>query len=194
MARLPLDVRQALERQAPKELRRSFEKDFKKKFKDIKDEMIKEFMSDPVTVEILDGPSAPNISGTLGGISNLFAFIGFNSGDKPIAPILQSLENIQFTYNKEIRKKGIGVEFDVSLPTAQDIFAITPLPWAIGRSWAEGIERGLSGLGFLLRKDGGRSGAAVQSRVNKVRSGRFQNRPYISALIKKYKKRFEQLK
>ncbi len=194
MARLPLDVRQALERQAPKELRRSFEKDFKKKFKDIKDEMIKEFMSDPVTVEILDGPSATNISGTLGGISNLFAFIGFNSGDKPIAPILQSLENIQFTYNKEIRKKGIGVEFDVSLPTAQDIFAITPLPWAIGRSWAEGIERGLSGLGFLLRKDGGRSGAAVQSRVNKVRSGRFQNRPYISALIKKYKKRFEQLK
>ena len=194
MARLPLDVRQALERQAPKELRRSFEKDFKKKFKDIKDEMIKEFMSDPVTVEILDGPSATNISGTLGGISNLFAFIGFNSGDKPIAPILQSLENIQFTYNKEIRKKGIGVEFDVSLPTAQDIFAITPLPWAIGRSWAEGIERGLSGLGFLLRKDGGRSGAAVQSRVNKVRRGRFQNRPYISALIKKYKKRFEQLK
>ena len=194
MARLPLDVRQALERQAPKELRRSFEKDFKKKFKDIKDEMIKEFMSDPVTVEILDGPSATNISGTLGGISNLFAFIGFNSGDKPIAPILQSLEYIQFTYNKEIRKKGIGVEFDVSLPTAQDIFAITPLPWAIGRSWAEGIERGLSGLGFLLRKDGGRSGAAVQSRVNKVRSGRFQNRPYISALIKKYKKRFEQLK
>ena len=194
MSRLPLDVRQALERQAPKELRRSFEKDFKKKFKDIKDEMIKEFMSDPVTVEILDGPSATNISGTLGGISNLFAFIGFNSGDKPIAPILQSLENIQFTYNKEIRKKGIGVEFDVSLPTAQDIFAITPLPWAIGRSWAEGIERGLSGLGFLLRKDGGRSGAAVQSRVNKVRSGRFQNSPYISALIKKYKKRFEQLK
>ena len=77
MARLPLDVRQALERQAPKELRRSFEKDFKKKFKDIKDEMIKEFMSDPVTVEILDGPSATNISGTLGGISNLFCIYRF---------------------------------------------------------------------------------------------------------------------
>ena len=194
MAKIPLDVRQALERQAPKQLRRSFEKDFKKKFKDIKDEMIKEFISDPVTLEILEGPSGSNISGTLGGISNLFAFIGFDSGDQPIAPILQSLENIQFTYNKEIRKKGIGVEFNVSLPTAQDIFAITPLPWATGRSWAEGIERGLSGLGYLLRKDGGRAGAAVQSRVNKVRSGRFQNRPYISALIKKYKKRFEELK
>lgn len=194
MAKLPLDVQQALERQAPKELRKSFERDIKNKFKNIKNELIKEFLSDPVTIEILQGPSGTNISGTLGGISNLFAFIGFDSGEQPISPILQSLENIQLTYNKEIRKRGIGVEFDVSIPTAQDIFAITPLPWATGRSWAEGIERGLSGLGYLLRKDGGRSGAAVQSRVNKIRSGRFQNRPYISALIKKYRKRFEELK
>tara|TARA_A100001201_G_scaffold91708_1_gene79953 strand:+ start:660 stop:1244 length:585 start_codon:yes stop_codon:yes gene_type:complete len=193
MAKLPLDVQQALQRQAPKELRRDFEKDIKDKFKKIKNELIKEFLADPVTIEILQGASGSNISGTLGGVSNLFAFIGFDSGEQPISPILQSLENIQITYNKEIRKRGIGVEFDISLPTAQDIFAITPLPWASGRSWAEGIERGLSGLGYLLRKDGGRSGAAVQSRVNKIRSGRFQNRPYISALIKKYRKRFEDL-
>ena len=193
MAKLPLDVQQVLQRQAPKELRRNFEKEIKDKFKKIKNELIKEFLSDPVTIEILQGSSGTNISGTLGGVSNLFAFIGFSSGEQPISPILQSLENIQITYNKEIRKRGIGVEFDVSLPTAQDIFSITPLPWASGRSWAEGIERGLSGLGYLLRKDGGRSGAAVQSRVNKVRGGRFQNRPYISALIKKYTKRFEDL-
>ena len=193
MAKLPLDVQQALQRQAPKELRRNFEKEIKDKFKKIKNELIKEFLSDPVTIEILQGSGGTNISGTLGGVSNLFAFIGFSSGEQPISPILQSLENIQITYNKEIRKRGIGVEFDVSIPTAQDIFTITPLPWASGRSWAEGIERGLSGLGYLLRKDGGRSGAAVQSRVNKIRSGRFQNRPYISALIKKYTKRFEDL-
>jgi hypothetical protein len=52
----------------------------------------------------------------------------------------------------------------------------------------------LSGLGYLLRKSDGRSGAAIQSRVKKVRSGRFQNRPYISSLIKRYRKRFENLK
>ena len=194
MAKLPLDVQQALQRQAPKQLRRDFEREIRDKFKNIKNELIKEFLSDPVTIEILQGASGSNISGTLGGVSNLFAFIGFDSGEQPISPILQYLENIQLTYKQEIRKRGIGVEFEVSLPTAQDIFAITPLPWATGRSWAEGIERGLSGLGYLLRKDGGRSGAAVQSRVNKVRGGRFQNRPYISALIRKYRKRFEELK
>ena len=194
MAILPFDVQNALKRQAPKALRREFEKKAKREFKEIKAEMIKEFLSHPVTQEIMEGPYAPNLSGTLGGETNLFAFIGFNAGEQPVGPILNLLEEVNITYNKEYKEKGIGVSFHVSLPTAEDIFAITPLPWATGRSWAEGIERGISGLGYLVRKSGGRSGAAVQSRVNKVRSGRFQNRPYISSFIKRYKKRFEELK
>jgi hypothetical protein len=194
MAKLPIDVQNALKRQAPKALRRDFEKDINKKFKDLKNEMIKEFLTDPVTIELLEGSGASNISGTLGGISNLFAFIGFNSGEQPISPILNMLEGTQIIYKQEVKQRGIGVEFEVSLPTAEDIFMVTPLPWASGRSWAEGIERGLSGLGYLLRKSDGRSGVAIQSRVKKVRSGRFQNRPYISSLIKRYRKRFENLK
>mgnify|MGYP001340091690 FL=1 len=194
MALLPSDVQNALKRQAPKALRRDLEKEAKRKFKRIKAEMIKEFLSHPITQEIMEGPSAPNISGTLGGVSNLFAFIGFDAGNQPVAPILERLEAVDIIYNKEYKEKGIGVSFNVFLPTAEDIFAITPLPWATGRSWAEGIERGISGLGYLLKKSGGRSGAAVQSRVNKVRGGRFQNTPYISSFIKRYKKRFEELK
>jgi hypothetical protein len=194
MANLPIDVQNALKRQAPKLLRRDFEKETRKQFKKLKNEMIKDFLTDSVTLELLEGAGAANISGTLGGISNLFAFIGFDSGEQPISPILQLLQGTQITYKRQIKQKDIGIEFEVSLPTAQDIFAITPLPWASGRSWSEGIERGLSGLGYLLRKNKGRSGAAIQSRVNKVRGGKFQNRPYISALIKKYKKRFEDLK
>jgi hypothetical protein len=194
MALLPSDVQNALKRQAPKALRRDLEKEAKRKFKRIKAEMIKEFLSHPITQEIMEGPSAPNISGTLGGVSNLFAFIGFDAGNQPVAPILERLEAVDIIYNKEYKEKGIGVSFNVFLPTAEDIFAITPLPWATGRSWAEGIERGISGLGYLVKKSGGRSGAAVQSRVNKVRGGRFQNTPYISSFIKRYKKRFEELK
>ena len=195
MASLPIDVRKALARQTPKVVRRNFEKEVKDKFKKIKAEMIKEFLSDPVTMEIMAGPNSTNISGTLGGISNLFAFIGFDQGDQPISPILNLLENVDIIYNKDLKTTGkIGVSFNVFLPTAEEIFAVTPLPWATGRSWAQGIERGISGLGFLLRKEGGRSGTAIQNRVNKVRGGRFQNRPYISRFINKYKKRFEELK
>ena len=191
---LPLDVKNALLRQVPKLKRKDIEAQAKEKFKKIKAEMIKEFLDNPITQEIMAGPSGVNISGTLDGVSNLFAFIGFNEGEDPIAPILIILENVDMQYNREIRRGKPGLMFKVNLPTAEDIFAVTPLPWATGRSWAEGIERGLSGLGYLLRKNKGRSGAAVQSRVRKVRGGKFRNTPYISSLLKKYRQRFKDLK
>lgn len=191
---LPLDVKNALLRQVPKLKRKDIEAQAREKFKKIKAEMIKEFLDNPITQEIMAGPSGVNISGTLNGVSNLFAFIGFNEGEDPIAPILLILENVDMQYNRELRRGKPGVMFKVNLPTAEDIFAVTPLPWATGRSWAEGIERGLSGLGYLLRKNKGRSGAAVQSRVRKVRGGKFRNSPYISSLLKKYRQRFKDLK
>jgi hypothetical protein len=192
-AALPPDVIAALRRQAPKAMRRGFEREVKKQFEKIKQEMIKEFTNNPITQEILAGPDTSNISGTLGGVSNLFAFIGFDRGENPIAPILTLFEKMTIKFQNEIKRPKIGIRFTVDLPTAEDIFAVTPLPWAAGRSWAQGIERGLSGLGYLLRKNKGRSGAAIQSRV-KVRAGKFQNAPYISALISKYKKKFEELR
>ena len=195
MAILEPDVISALNRQVPKVSRRDLEREAKKKFKEIKQEMINEFLANPVTQEIMSGSQGANISGTLGGVSNLFAFIGFNQGDDPIAPILVMLEGVTLNYESDIKRslKGFGINFKANLPIPEDIFAITPLPWATGRSWAEGIERGLSGLGHLLRKNKGRSGAAIQTSV-KVRGGGFQNVPYISSLLRKYRKRFQDLK
>jgi|TARA_R100000152_G_C6779483_1_gene211152 hypothetical protein len=195
MASLEPDVIAALSRQVPKLTRNNLEKETRRKFKELKGQMISEFLALPVTQEIMAGPNGVNISGSLGGVSNLFAFIGFNQGDDPIAPILTLLEAVNLQYDSDIKRstRGFGVNFKVNLPLPEEIFAITPLPWATGRSWAEGIERGLSGLGHLLKKSKGRSGAAIQTRV-KVRGGKFQNTPYISAFLKKYKQKFEQLK
>ena len=195
MARLPLDVQKALQRQAPRQLKNKFKKEVDKKFKIIKSEMIKEFLQLPVTQELMQGPNAPNISGTLGGVTNLFAFIGFDKGDQPIMPIIQLLENTSIQFNKELKQtRNIGISYNVNLPTSEQIFALTPMPWAVGRSWAKGIETGISGLGYLLRKNSrGRSGSAIQSRV-KVRGGKFKNTAYISAFINKYRKKFQELK
>jgi hypothetical protein len=194
MPPLPIDVQQALKKQAPRVLKAPFKKEIDKKFKRIKNEMIKEFLQLPVTQELMQGPDGANISGTLNGVINLFAFIGFDKGDQPILPIIDALENTSIQFSKSLNRPKIGNQYNVFLPTAEDIFRITPMPWATGRSWAQGIERGISGLGFLLRKNNkGRSGAAIQSRV-KVRGGRFKNTAYISAFIKKYRKRFEELK
>ena len=69
------------------------------------------------------------------------------------------------------------------------------MPWASGRSWAKGIEQGISGLGYLIKNNTSlsRSGAALQSSV-KIRSSRYKNTPYISAILKKYKTQFMSLK
>src|SRR6056300_514122 len=186
--KLPADVQKSIEKQVPKVLKRDFESTFKNKFEELKNEMIKEFLTHPVTIEIKDGPSASNISGTLGGATNLFAFIGFNEGDDPITPILEILQNTKYRRTKE--NKG-AQEFTVDLPQIKEIFSAAPMPWASGRSWAQGIEVGISGIGYLLRKNSSnsRSDAAIQSRT-KVRGGKFQNVPYISAIIRKYEKKF----
>lgn len=190
--KLPADVQKSIEKQVPKVLKRDFESTFKNKFEELKNEMIKEFLTHPVTIEIKDGPNASNISGTLGGATNLFAFIGFNEGDDPITPILEILQNTKYRRTKE--NKG-AQEFTVDLPQIKEIFSAAPMPWASGRSWAQGIEVGISGIGYLLRKNSpnSRSGAAIQSRT-KVRGGKFQNVPYISAIIRKYEKKFSKLK
>ena len=192
MRNLPRDVQAALNRQVPRVLRNDFKKTFKKDFESLKKEMIKEFLAHPVTLEISAGPGAKNISGTLNGTSNLFAFIGFTPGEDPIKPIIEILERIDF---KEGSGSKTGVDFLIDMPQSSDVFAVTPMPWATGRSWAKGIETGISGLGYLLNKAGksSRSGVAIQVK-NKVRSGGFSNTPYISALLKKYENKFKKLK
>lgn len=189
---LPRDVQEALNKQVPRTLRNDFKKTFKKEFDSLKKEMIKEFLTHPVTLEISAGPSSKNISGTLNGTSNLFAFIGFSPGEDPIKPIIEILERIDY---KEGSGSKTGVNFLVDIPQASDIFAVTPMPWATGRSWSKGIETGISGLGYLLNKGGksSRSGVAIQVK-NRVRSGGFSNTPYISALLKKYENKFKKLK
>ena len=192
MKNLPRDVQAALNRQVPRVLRNDFKKTFKKDFESLKKEMIKEFLAHPVTLEISAGPGAKNISGTLNGTSNLFAFIGFTPGEDPIKPIIEILERIDF---KEGSGSKTGVDFLIDMPQSSDVFAVTPMPWATGRSWAKGIETGIYGLGYLLNKAGksSRSGVAIQVK-NKVRSGGFSNTPYISALLKKYENKFKKLK
>ena len=194
---LPIDVENAIAKQIGAAVKLDFEKQTNEKFNILKKELILEFLAQPEPQEIKAGPTAENISGTLNGVTNLFAFIGFEDGDDPIAPILDILSSIRINY---VGNTDTGNTFNVDIPEASEIFAATPMPpWIIGKSWAEGIERGISGLGYLLDKrhrypiSSGKSKAALQSSV-KLRGGKFKNVQYISALINKYKKRFNKLK
>jgi len=154
----------------------------------LKDEMIKEFLNHPITKEILAGPNASNISGTLGGYGNLFSFIGFESGEKPIDPILALLKQTKYSVGR--MNRGVAT-ITVEIPSKEQIFAVTPLPWAQGLSWAERIEVGLSGLGMYMNKksDYSRSGTGVQSSAQQ-RGGSFRNTKYISSFLNTWEKKF----
>jgi len=184
---LQKSLRQQTPRLAAPQVRKAMKSAFMKK----KNEMIRDFLNHPVTVEIRGGVDADNISGTLGGITNLFSFIGFESGDDPIQPIVDLLESTNLSIGQIFAG---NMKFSVQLPDAKDIFEATPLPYMPGRSWAQSIERGLSGLGYYLKKssDSSRSGLGIQTRT-KVRAAKFNNTRYISHFLKTYRKEFENL-
>jgi len=149
--------------------------------------LIAEFNRHPVTREIEGGPNASNLSDTLGGYGNLFSFIGFEVNSKPTNAIRSKLNDARLA-NVNFDRRGL---FNVVAlyPQPEEIFRVTPLPWAEGRSWAEGIEKGLSGFGMYLNKsyDGSKSGKGLQS-DSKVRSGKFRNTSYISKLIRDFER------
>ena len=161
----------------------------KTKFEKMKKQMVVDFLNLPITKEIMSGPGSSNISGTLGGYGDLFSFIGFDRGDNHIGPIL----NLLYKSNCKFGRMDASGRFRLSIdiPTAEQIFDVTPLPWAPGISWAKRMEVGLSGLGMFLSKESqySRSGGGVQSK-SQIRKGTFSNSQYISHFIKNWNKKF----
>jgi hypothetical protein len=178
--------------QADKEYQKEIKRVIDQQFNKIKNEFIEEFMNHPITQEIQGGISAANLSNTLGGITNLYSFIGFDEGTDPIKPIEELLKKSNYRILFNNRSVEATVIFDI--PTAAQIFEITPMPWASGRSWARGIETGISGLGYYIKKaKNSRSGLGVQSN-QQVRSGvMFRNSKYISDLINRFNKELKEL-
>jgi hypothetical protein len=179
-------IKKGVRTAAPRLLVAELRKETSRAFLSIRNQMIAEFLSHPITQEIQAGPDAPNISGTLNGRGNLFSFIGFDSGDDPIEPILKALESSEIVFNKLTPN---GIYSTAFIPSPDEIFEITPMPWASGRSWAHGIESGISGLGWHIKQRGlGRSGGGIQSSHQVSGNVKFRNVQYISALLNKYTK------
>ena len=153
-------------------------------------DLIRDFANHPVTKEIEGGASSSNSSATLGGYGNLFSFIGFERGDDPISSVKSILNN---RLNVRVRAVGRG-RFRITMmnaPSKEEIFAVTPIPWASGSSWAEGIEKGISNLGSFLYRERGistsRSGTGIQIK-NTLRGSSFKTKPYISKMMDKFLK------
>ena len=160
--------------------------------------LVKQFKTHPITVEIDGGPLARNSSGTLGGYGNLFSFIGFSSGSSPTAIIKKIFsEKIKFRVNRVNRMGKYKVT--CFIPTLEEIYGLTPLPWASGKSWVDGVEKGMSNLGSFLYSPSGfgssSSGTGIQVKGKRGGSSvNFQNTPYVAKLLENFKRRLRNIK
>ena len=185
----------ATKRQVAQLIKDDFEKRIERNFNNIKSAMIAELMNHPITKEIQEGAGGSNSSGTLSGYGNLFTFIGFEAGSTPIDPIKQEFEKTVIQFRQ---LSDDGPIWNIYMPAPEDIWEVSPMPWAEGRSWAKGIETGISGVGWYLYNQNkdypqSRSGPAIQVKSKIASKVRFKNVKYISDILARYEKKFSQL-
>jgi hypothetical protein len=176
-------------------IRKAIEIRLRPLFNQIREEMLEEFTNHPVTQEIDMGPKLGWNSPFLGGSGDLFSFIGFNRDDNPTEPIKKMIKGLRFY---TVFSKGLEHKFEIRFfPTMDDVSQATSMPWAEGRSWAKGIESGISGLGSYLNIEHpvSRSSAGIQAKnkdgkLIKVRSGQFRPTKYMSEILNKYRTKF----
>jgi hypothetical protein len=185
MAKINRNVLKAeLAKQAAPILRDKIMPKLEKQFEQAKKQVLKNFEQHAITQELDRGENASNSSGTLRGEGNLHSFIGFDKGENPTAALRELLASKIRIENRVVRKNELVFYIKVQIPSKDEIARVTPLPWAPGRSWAEGIEKGLSGLGNYLvtQSPSSRSGSAVQVKAM-IRTASFNNTPYMTQII-----------
>jgi hypothetical protein len=150
-----------------------------------KKKFMTQFYAHPVSREIGAGKDSGNTSGVILGAGNLFSFIGFNSGDRPVETLGAFLDSFitleKFKYDK---KKGEW-KFRVRIPSRQEITAISPIPWQGGSSWAYEIEKGIAGMGNYLQVNSvrSRSGGGVQV-AHQVRTPTATRSKYLGTMLR----------
>ena len=158
---------------------------------DKKKEYISEILEHPVSQELEGGPESSNLSNTLNGVGNLYSFIGFDAGDKPIEDLVGIIE--KNTRIQPIKSKGEIFNFQVYTPSLDELRPYTPMPFEGGNSWLKGIEKGISGFSnyfYGLLFPTSRSGRAIQSK-NKIRRTSYKPTKYFSILYKNFIESFK---
>lgn len=153
------------------------------------DKYINEIENHPVSKELDGGPDAENISDTLNGKENLFAFIGFDNEDKPVDDLTELIrQNTSLDKRSTFDKKSFQLKFNIFTPSIEEIKSATPLPFERGRSWVKGVEDGISGFGYYVYGilfPSSRSGRGIQSK-NKVRAAAYKPVRYMSELYNNF--------
>ena len=160
-----------------------------KRLKTAQQMLLEEINNHQVTQSIEKGTKSPS----LGFQGNLFEFLGFSRGDRPVEVLRNAYSNFVHLKRVPLKKKisatKINYDFTVNFPSLTEIYSQTPLPWGGGRSWVKAIEKGgVSNFNYTLANSDyntSRSGTAIQSRYV-VRDFNYKPVPYLSPIINKF--------
>lgn len=163
-------------------------------FDKCKEVLIEELRKHPVTQEIQAGPTGKSAFLSSGG--DLFSFIGFPAGSKPISDLEDFLDNhINFEGYKGLKTGGglIIFEFKISIPDESDFASRENLClfWEKTNPWPFAVEKGIAGYSnYLPFKDD--MAKSVSKRglqmKNEIREGEFSPTPYITQILNNFKK------
>jgi hypothetical protein len=157
-----------------------------KQFKTAHKKLLNDFSEHSITRELKVGAGAPNYSGGLAE-GNLFGFIGFEVGYDPIKPIERLLikANILIKQRKVMRS-GFTWAYAVNMPSIEDLYKITPMPWASGSSWLRELEgRGIPNLGQYMYVDA-KSSRSTEGIQGGSRPGGRLRMDYIKPLLEEF--------
>ena len=163
---------------------REFDRVAQEQFQKIKKKMLAEFENHQVTKDLESFGSSDLVPrGTL------FGFLGFEKGQNPVDALRDVLERGTTIRPGRIKMNQGERVYVVTIPTKDELYAATPLPWAPGRSWLKAVEFGISGLGnyMAVSSSSSRSGEGIQVE-NANLGGRFRNVKYVSSILKNMQK------
>ncbi len=187
-------LKRTLAKQVPPVLSKKIFNNLEKEFERAKQKLLQDFENHAVSKELDGREGASNISNTLGGEGNLYSFIGF-SGEDALSQLRDLLTDGIKIINKTTDGNNLTFSIKIAIPTTDAIASATPMPWAPGISWAEGIEKGISGLGNFLNKrtSASRSGRGIQLDY-KVRGETFSGVPYLTKILEDFISELTKLK
>lgn len=159
-----------------------------KQFKTAHQKLLNDFREHPITRELQVAEGAPNYSGRLAE-GNLFGFIGFNSGYDPIGPIEKLLAKANILIKqRKVMRSGINWAYAVNMPSINDLYKVTPMPWAQGSSWLRELEgRGIPNLGQYMYVDA-KTSRSTEGIQGGSRAGGRLRMSYIKPMLEEFEK------
>lgn len=185
-ARLNKSIRDSIRKQAfdDKKLRRDFRVLVERQFRDAHKKLMSSFDSHPVTRELSGGPGGTNTTGTLRS-GNLFGFIGFDANASPITALRKALAGANVLIHRSDKRTFTHI-FKVHMPSKEELYKLTPLPWASGVSWLYALEeKGLSNLGQYVFTESSRSRSNAGIQADLPNQGRLKI-SYLNPMLKEF--------